>query len=130
MRPDLGPRLKHTISADGLTLVSTGELPEGTFTATLTWPDVDTAKANFWAGVGENEALARLGGMRVGQGRRARFHETPVGQVRTFLSTGPPTWWKPRLRLRRRPAKHEIEFMVGWLRRAYIVGWRDPRLRS
>lgn len=50
-----------------------------------------------------------------GQISRARKLKLP-GQRSLYLqcNTGPPTWWLPRMKVRRRPGGAEC--MIGWLR--------------
>ena len=51
--------------------------------------------------------------MQPGQRNRTRRTQTRFGVLWTHVMTGPPTWWRPRLR-----REKDGTVMVGWLRLA------------
>jgi hypothetical protein len=54
--------------------------------------------------------------MEPGQHNRTRRTGTRYGTVWTHVMTGPPTWWRPRLRRER-----DGTVMAGWLRAAVAL---------
>ena len=59
-----------------------------------------------------------------GQRNTARRWVTPLGDIYGHLMLGPPTWWLPKIELRRDGV------MVGWLRVAAAVGFRREEGRT
>lgn len=79
----------------------------------LQWPTADLAQANYESAYKMflERKIASTVGMMAGQGKRTE-------QFGPFYFTtlwGPPTWWLPRVHVRK------WSVMVGWLRRGYVL---------
>lgn len=106
---------RHTLSADGRTLVIKRRVPGGVLTSTFhrqphagPFTDADIAAELSRVPVG--------GERQPGQRSRTRRTETRFGTVWTHLMLGPPTWWLPKLR-----REKDGTVMAGWLRLAVAV---------
>jgi hypothetical protein len=55
--------------------------------------------------------------LMAGQVDRARRFQICGRTVYVHVNTGPPTWWLPRVRVRRR------EVMLGWFRALIALSW-------
>jgi hypothetical protein len=107
---------RHALSDDGMTLVIRQRVPGGTRIATYRrqpeagpFTDADVALAlELTPGAGRR--------MEPGQRNRTRRAVTRFGTVWTHVMTGPPTWWRPKLR-----REQDGTVMAGWLRLAVAV---------
>lgn len=117
------PVFVHTVSEDGLSMVSTATTDGGVYTATVGWADVETAQAHY--GVARDMFEAKHGALtiEVGERRWIRVFRLWVGEVTVAASAGPPTWWRPRAGVGRASVKSRSGWRVrgGWLRFAVEV---------
>ena len=107
------------LSADRLTLVIKRRVPvRGVLTTTLTRAVPFTEEAITLA----LSDVARAGRrMQVGQRNRTRRVIGEYGTLWWHVMLGPPTWWKPKLRL-----EPDGTVMAGWLRAAVAVRYEQP----
>ena len=104
------------LSDDGMTLVIKRRTPGGIQTATYgrspgTGPFTG---ANVDYLLSEQRAVART--MLPGQRNKTRRFVTRFGTLWLHVMTGPPTWWRPRVK-----REKDGTLMVGWLRLAAAV---------
>jgi hypothetical protein len=107
------------VSPDGLTLTIKYRAPGGgilTTTLTRAAPFTDAAIRLALTDIARHAQR-----MEVGQRNRTRRWVGEYGELFCHLMLGPPTWWKPKLRLER-----DGTVMVGWLRAAIAVRYQQP----
>lgn len=109
----------YVLSDDRLTLVIKRREPDGVRVATYQrdadagpFTDEDVSKAL---------AFTSKHQMRAGRHDRGRRKITRFGTLWTYLSTGAPTWWLPKV-LRGKDGA----ILVGWLRLAVVVKFERP----
>ena len=113
---------------DKTTLTMKADTPEGTLTTTLAWDTPELAEQNFEAAFDGfidrflEKALAGAGEPWVqGQSNVVKRLVTRLGTFYFHVSTGPPTWWLPKVRVKR------WTLHVGWLRLAVGASWSRGR---
>ncbi len=106
----------YVLTDDGMTMVIRQRVPGGVRTATYhrqpdagPFTDADAAAAH-------RLTPGAMRGWLPGQRNRTRRTQTGFGTVWTHVMTGPPTWWKPKLR-----REKDGTVMAGWLRLAVAV---------
>ncbi len=109
-----GPR-RAVLSADRRELTILTQTPAGVSRAVFGRADGDEPFTE--ADVQRALAEAPTGRTMIpGQRNTTRRWVTPLGSIYGHLMTGPPTWWLPKVEIRRGG------LMVGWLRAAVAVG--------
>ena len=111
------PAATGRLSDDGMTLVVSRRTPGGVLTAT--YSRIPAAGPFTTAEItGLLTEPTAAGSMRPGQRNTTRRHVTRCGTIWWHVMTGPPTWWRPRLK-----REKDGTIMTGWLRRAVAVKW-------
>lgn len=117
---DVVAQVAHRLSPDGLTLTSTYRCPEGEATSSVSWGTLQQAETHYAAAIRSFESRCPTLRNRLADGNhtdRSWIKRTPFGNV--YVNTGPPTWWRPTLRIRRDGGRTRLE--CGWLRFATII---------
>lgn len=106
----------YALSADKMTLVIKRRKPGGIQTVTLRRQDGagPFTAADVAFALSEAPQAGRC--MQPGQRNTTRRAVTRFGTVWTHVMTGPPTWWRPKLR-----REQDGTVMAGWLRLAVAV---------
>lgn len=123
------PRLVETVSGDeGRALTVVVAVPgHGTARTTYGWDSPEEARHHHQSAV--EAALREAARMATGETRNVTRHATRWGTLYVGVLGGPPTWYWPRVGARRGEHGY-FELMVGWWRRALVVGWsRRERCR-
>lgn len=103
----------------GLTIVLEANVEgRGVLTSRVSWATLKLAEENYQNAVDAfaNRVEAWSSNFQVGQVNQARRLR---GGFYLHMMAGPPTWWFPRVYVKR------CEFCVGWLRRAVAVSRRS-----
>lgn len=103
----------HRRSEDGCSLIIEEIRTEGIYTTTLEWPTRRDADKNWEQALVGYHAKA-IGSELQQVGQSQRTIKLGHGWYLAVLA-GPPTWWLPRVSVRR------WQIMIGWLRRGYVL---------
>ena len=109
------PGIKWCMSTDGRTLTVKRQAPPGVIETNVSWTFDPTQDLIDKALKGMLE-MSEDKDMLIGQKNQYKKKGKWVFEI----STGPPTWWIPRIKLR---FKKHFLFRVGWLRLG-LGAWR------
>lgn len=107
-----------TFDRDSLTLSVKKALSKGNYECITNWNEEDFSEELLQKAIEGSLDLMDRSNDHMVPGQQDRFYRR--GNWILSISTGPPTWWFPRILFRNKP--DECYFVLGWLRLGFQAG--------